>query len=397
MADRPIALAVVGGRRGRIVEGALSKLTGRLEVAAICDPDPEVLRVWKERHPEIRVYTDYDRLLADPPCNAVFVASPLLLHASQSIKAMDAGMDVLCEVSAAQTMDDCWALVETVERTGRTYMMAENHCYERDALAVLNMVRQGVFGDLYYAEGFYLNDHSFHYINPDGSLHWWGQLRLDFEGNWYPTHALGPVAWWLDATSRGSDRLSTIATFGCTGHSTEHYLAERLAADHPLRKLRFAMSDSTTSIITTEQHKMIVLRSDWTSRRPSNTGHYALQGTKGAYHSGRCDGEPGLAWVAGESPTRPNGLADQFDLFDQYAEKYQHPRWAETKDVAQEWDRPILLMVTDFVEAVERRTPSAIDVYDSVAWSSITPLSAQSLAEESATIDIPDFARRRAG
>ena len=58
----------------------------------------------------------------------------------------------------AYTVEQCWQLVDTSERTRRHCVMLENCCYGENELFVLNLVRAGVFGDLTHAECAYIHD-----------------------------------------------------------------------------------------------------------------------------------------------------------------------------------------------------------------------------------------------
>jgi predicted dehydrogenase len=394
---KPIPLAIVGGQRGGAFGAVASALGERVALVAICDTREEVLTRWREQCPGLATFTDYDRMLEESGCRAVVVATPLPLHAEQSMRAMRAGMDVLSEVTAAQTLEECWALVETVERTGRTYMMAENACYTRENMAILRLVQEGRFGETYYAEGAYLHDCSDLLVDQEGRLTWRGALRRDKRGNWYPTHSLGPPAQWLGTTGGSRDRLASTATFACGGPSVERYLAHNLPATHPLREVRFAMANSSTTLITTAQGKVIALRVDWASRRPHNTAHYALQGLTGAYLSGRGPGEESLIWMEGESPASPTGVATTWESFSARAKSFDHPLWQQWGGLAGSAGHggSDFFVLLEFITAIEEGRRPAVDVYDAAAWSAITPLSEESLARGGAPVEIPDFRRGR--
>ena len=212
MTGKPIKLAVVGGHRGASFEHALAILQERIELAAICDLSEKVLDAWREKHPGLPTFTSYETMLDQADCDAVFICTPLGLHAGQAVQAMQAGKHVLSEVVAADTLDDCWRLVETVEQTGRTYMLAENYCYMRSNMMVNNMARQGVFGETVYAEGAYIHDCCALLFDEKDGLTWRGKMRQGPNRNTYPTHSLGPVAQWMGINrsvgdGTGGDRL----------------------------------------------------------------------------------------------------------------------------------------------------------------------------------------------
>ncbi len=393
----PVLLAVVGGQRGDAFRGALSVLSDRVRLVAVCDKQEAVLARWRADCPGIQTFTDYDRMLDESGCTAVFIATPLSLHPEQAIKAMRSGRDVLSEVTAAQTIDECWALVEAVESTARTYMLAENYCYMRENMAVLRMVQDGVFGDPYYAEGAYIHAVPDLLTTEDGTLTWRGELVLSTRGNRYPTHSLGPVAQWLGVTRGGRDRLAETATFTSTGHSVERYMARNFQESDRLLQLKFQLDDNAITVIRTEQDKVITLRVDICSPRPHNMTHYALQGSAGAYLSGRHESEGGLVWIEGGSPATPTGIATEWEDFSRFLPRYEHPLWHQWGEIAQSAGHGggDFFVLLDFIASIEEQTEPPIDVYDAVTWSSITPLSERSLAAGSAPVEIPDFRRGR--
>ncbi len=198
--NTPIRLAVAGGRRGGSFNAALEAFNDRVALTAVCDVDERMLAKWQSERPAIKTYQDYSQLLNDPDVDAVLLATPMMLHARQAMAALDSGKHVLSEVIAATTLDECWDLVETVERTGLIYMMAENNCYHRETMMVLNMAEQGLFGDLTFAEGAYIHDCRHLLFNDDGSRTWRGVAADGVQisrANGYPTHSLGPAAQWL--------------------------------------------------------------------------------------------------------------------------------------------------------------------------------------------------------
>src|SRR5690606_17236851 len=111
---------------------------------------------------EPKIYTGsdlaYKDLLADKNIDAVIISTPWEWHTPMSIDAMNAGKAVGCEVAGAMSIDECWQLVRTHERTGTPFMILENVCYRRDVMAILNMVRQDLFGEMIHLEGGYQHD-----------------------------------------------------------------------------------------------------------------------------------------------------------------------------------------------------------------------------------------------
>lgn len=325
--------------------------------------------------------TDYRRLLQRDDVDAVIIATPMPLHAPMSIDALRAGKAALSEVAAAMTLDECWGLVRAAEETGRTYMLAENCCYFRSNLVILNMVKEGVFGDLTYAECGYVHDCRRIKFNTDGSLTWRGELGRDHFGNLYPTHSLGPVAQWL-GINRG-DRMVSLVAMASRQASLARYARKRFGEDHPASRIRFAVGDSTTVLIRTARGAMIDLRYDTCSARPHpSTTYYALQGTTASYES---RGE--RIWIEGKSRTL------DWDPLADHAGPYQDPRWVAHGARAAKAGHggADYFEIHEFIETIRSGRPSPIDGYDAAAWSSIIPLSAESIRRGGDSVEIPDF------
>lgn len=388
-----LGLGVLGGNRGAMFNALLASFGGRVELRAVCDLDEAVLARWRGEVPGVRTYARYEEMLDDSSVDAVFVATPAPVHGGHSLSALAAGKHVLSEVYAAETLEECHALVEAVDRTGLVYMMAENYCSMRPNMMVRHMAESGLFGEMTYAEGAYIHDCRGLMFRPDGSLTWRGEVRVGRTAcNCYPTHSLGPVAQWFGLGR--SDRMVETVTFCTRPEGSWRYVRDRYGADHPLASPeKMSHVDSATTLIATEKGSVIVLRVDASSPRPHNMTHYALQGTSGSYLSPRHDGEDPLVWLEGISEgDSPSGAARWQSLWS-LADQWEHPRWREEGARAEatghgggDW-----FVLADFLAAVLDGAPPAIGVRDAVSWSSIVPLSRESVARGGAPVAVPDF------
>ena len=399
----PVRLAVVGGRRGGSFEAALDAFKDKVQLVAMCDLDEKLLASARERHPELKTTTSYEKLLEDPKIDAVLLATPMHLHAPQSIQALKAGKHVLSEVIAAISMDECWELVETVEKTKRTYMLSENYCYTRQAMMIKNMCEQNLFGELTTAEGAYLHDcrHLLYY--PDHSRTWRGTIVCGQIGrsNGYPTHSLGPIAQWMGIT-RGDEFLRT-TTFVTREAARSEYAAALLGKDHPDAQPSqwSGAADSASTLIETKKGRVIYIRVDSGSPRPHDMARHTLNGSRGCFITGRHWKEDPLVWI--ESLSKGSALPNAKDepewqpLWD-LAERYEHPRWKKHRAAAEKAGHGggDFFVLEDFADAIVNKRLPAIDVYDAVTWSSIAPLSMESVIKKGATLEVPDFRRGKA-
>lgn len=403
MTKSVVRLAVVGGRRGRHFNRTLEALAHKVHLTAVCELDENILHNWKQQFPHIKTYQRYDELLNDPEINAIFLATPLQIHAEQSIQALLAGKHVLTEVIAAHTLEDCWRLVETVEQTKLTYMMAENYCYMRPNMLILNMIQQGCFGKITHLEGGYMHDCRKLTHFEDGSLTWRGELQRQYNGMNYPTHSLGPLAQWLNIGRAGGDEFDYMTTFTSDAASMKKYFSEHVDNDHPgaLQENYWRQGDSAVTLIRTKNGVVITLRLDWVSSRPHNMTHYALQGTKGAYLSPRHHKEDPLVWIENLSYGRSEHLPGQphaeWESLWVHTEQYEHPLWKQWIKTAQEAGHGggDFFVIDEFVSAILEHRRPAIDVYDAVEWSVVFPLSVESVTSQGKPIAFPNFRRNQ--
>lgn len=393
--NNPLRFAVIGARRGRtFIQSAKSLCEGGVSLAAICDTYPPMLDEWRDT-PGIKLYSDYEQVLNDPDIDAVCIATPFTLHARQAIAALEAGKHVLSEVTAAYTLEECWELIAAAKRSDRTYMMAENYCYMEPVLQVQKMVEDGVFGDLVYASGSYLHDCRKLFITEKNELAWRGELRKNFLGNSYPTHSLGPVARWLGinrtdflkSTASWASRSAAVAHYARRNHPEATAYGEPAFWKHP---------DSVSTSISTRNGALIDLRVDFASARPHQMTRYELQGTKAAFCWPDGPGKPEpLIWIENRSPSSPQGIPQEWEPLSKYREEFAHPLWhkygADAKNAGHGGGD--FFVLREFVAAIREERPPMIDVIDAVTWSSITPLSIQSIALGNAPVAVPDFTK----
>ena len=416
-----IRLGIAGGNRGGSFERSLASLEEEIELVAVCDPSDEVLRGWIDKRSGLEAFSNFEDLIESPNIDAVFVATPMPFHAAQSMMALNAGKHVLSEVIAATTLDECYALVETVEQTGMTYMMAENYCYRREAMMIKNMTDSQAFGDLTYAEGAYIHDCRDLMFDSNLARTWrggsWGksgdQKTHSSRGNGYPTHSLGPIAQWLGINR--SDRLTLTTTFVNSSLSRRDWALSVLPEGHidATEDAWSDFTDSATTLIQTEKGRVICLRKDSASPRPHNMALHSLQGTKGAYISGRHTDEDPLVWIngisTGVSPAnfgykdmaRPPELSDarsaEWQPLWELSNEYEHPYWKEYGSEATKTGHGggDYFIMRDFALAVSGKIDPPIDVYDAATWSSVFPISMENVKRVGEPLEIPDFRKNK--
>ncbi|MBE0565554.1 MAG: Gfo/Idh/MocA family oxidoreductase [Krumholzibacteria bacterium] len=391
-----IRIGFVGlGMRGPGAVERLAKIRD-VDVVALCDIRPtgvaesqEILRA--HGRPPARGFTagpeDW-RNLCQLDLDLVYICTPWEWHVPMAVGAMRAGKHAAVEVPAALDLDGCWELVETSERTGRHCMMLENCCYDFFELMTLNMVRQGVFGELTHAEGAYI--HSLvDYMQPkDGQEIYQGNWRLkhnlERNGNLYPTHGLGPVAQCLDV-NRGNRFTWLTSMSSQEAAFTEH---ARQSGNLQFADLPTYRGDMNTTLIQCARGETVMVQHDTSTPRAYSRIHL-LQGSLGMARkwpkTGVCLHEKGHRWLDDEE-------------FRELEAQYRHPLVATIGDIARKvggHGGMDFIMDYRLAYCLKNGLPLDQDVYDAAAWSAVVPLSCASVARRSGSVAVPDFTRGR--
>jgi predicted dehydrogenase len=297
---------------------------------------------------------------------------------------MRKGKHAATEVPMAPTIDECWQLVDTSESTRRHCVMMENCCYDREEMIILNMVRQGVFGELLHAECGYLHDLRNHKLS---RTYYEGRWRLAHSvrrnGDLYPTHGLGPVCQWLDV-NRGN-RLESLLSVSTKSRGLNLWAAKLFGADSQEARQKYALGDVVNTFIRTARGETILLTHDTNTPRPySRRG--VLQGTRGIVEKYPT---PARVYIEGTSPH------DEWDTLQKYADKYEHPIWRALQEQSKDAGHGGMDYIEDFrlVQCLRAGTPTDMDVYDGAAWSSVSELTEKSIASRGQPVDCPDFTR----
>ncbi|MDD4193030.1 MAG: Gfo/Idh/MocA family oxidoreductase [Mangrovibacterium sp.] len=388
---RPVRIGFIGvGSRGTgMLQNALM-LEG-VEVPVICDIVPERVEhaqrlVEEAGQPKPKGFTgkeDYKKIAELSNLDAIFTATPWKLHTPVMVAAMKGGKYGGTEMPACDGHDEAWELVETAEQTGMHCMLLENYTYMRNVMMVLNMVRQGMFGELTHCETGYQHDVRYATIGDNGELLWRAHERfLNNTGNRYPTHAIGPVSQWIDI-NRGN-RYEYLVSMSSRALGLKHYVTQKYGPDNPSAKLNYKSGDVNCSLIQTSAGITVTLYYDSLSPRPVDF-IYRVQGTQGIY-----SGTLNKIYLEDASPQ-----SHEWEEIDRYQEKYDHPLWKQFGDTARKTGHggSDYLCMRDFVEAIRNRTEFPIDVYDAATWSIITALTEESTTHKSRPVDFPDFTK----
>ena len=388
-------VAVVGlGNRGvSLLKHCILPREG-VRVAAVCD----VYEDRRERAVKLAVEAgcpapvstgDWREILAIHEVDAVLILASWESHADAACASMRAGKYTAIEVGGAYSVEDCWRLVRAYEETGVPCMMLENCCYGRDELMVLNMVRQGLFGEVVHCQGGYRHDLRDEVAYGREERHYRFRNYLGRNCENYPTHELGPIANVLDI-NRGN-RMLTLVSVASKAAGLHEYLLRERGESYDATQMRFAQGDVVTTIIKCARGETITLTLDTTLPRFYSRGFH-VQGTKGMYME-----DNNSVFLDGKDNEFDFKWKEKWNNAEAYREAYDHPVWKRylKEGVRGGHDGMDWLVLGAFFDAARQNAPAPIDVYDAAAWMSITALSEQSVALGGAPMPIPDFTNGR--
>ena len=406
--DKPIRnlrVGVVGLGRGQAGISGFTLVPGGY-ISAICDinaarrartlkyladkkaPTP---KIYGDKGPE-----DWKRMCEDPEIDLIYNSTPWQLHVPIALYAMEHGKHVVTEVPSAFTVEECWKLVETSERTQRHCMQLENCCYGENEMLAFNLVHLGLLGEISHGEGAYIHDlrtSNYNKWNEEtGSGGYWDYWRLRHNavhgGNQYPTHGLGPIC--LDMDINRGDRFDFLVSVDSKQAGFEE-VGKGLHADDPWRSgLKVKMADMNTSIIKTVMGRTIMVQHNVGTAHPYSRLNL-IQGTRG---------------VLQDYPLRiaiEESLGKGVHAFDEkktqeIRQKYKHPLWKTRDEIAKRM--PVtghggmdFLMILRLSYCLQNGLPLDMNVYDLASWCCLCELTEKSADNRGRSMDIPDFTR----
>ena len=388
------------GRRGPGAVERFIHIPGT-KIVALCDLLPENVAkcqkmLEKAGLPAAAEYTDaedaWKELCERDDIDLVYIATDWKHHARMGVYAMEQGKHTAIEVPSAMTLDEIWTLIDTSERTRKHCMQLENCVYDFFEMNTLNMAQQGLFGEVLHVEGSYIHNLK------DFWPYYWNNWRLDYNhenrGDVYATHGMGPACQLLDM-HRG-DRMTTLVAMDTKAVCAPDYIEQTTG----VRPNDFKNGDHTMTMIRTANGKTIHIQHDVVTPRPYSR-MYQLTGTKGFANKYPVQGyalEPEQIALS-EMPDHENLSSHGFLSPEQQAElteKYMHPIIREVGDFARKvggHGGMDFIMDYRMIYCLRNGLPLDMDVYDMAEWCCLAPLTALSIENDSAPVEVPDFTR----
>lgn len=391
-----VKLGIIGlGNRGSGMTRLVNALCPeKAVITAICDIEEEkvtrTLDFLKKEGQDPATYTGtedaWKELVARDDIDLVLVFTHWDLHVPMCVESMQQGKHVAVEVPAAYTIEDCWKLVNTAEETQKNCMMLENVCYGGEELWILNMVKEGIFGTLTYAEAAYIHNLRPGYLFNDAYYNKWRiRHHVKRDGNLYPTHGLGPVAQYMGIDR--TDRFEYMVSMSSIQASLTEHSKTVDPGNEFYNRTDFKHGDMNSSLIRTAKGRSILLQHDVVTPRPYSRIN-ALAGTK-AFH----EGYPSRLSIEGKG----HGWLDE-EEYNAYREKYQHPIWDSLKDPIEKYGGHggmDFVEIYRLIDNLNKGLPLDMDVYDAASWSVVGAISEISVELGSVPVKFPDFTRGR--
>ena len=395
-AVKKVRIGHVGlGMRGPGAVQRMAAIPG-VEIAALCDLYPERvgrMQKWLKENgkPSAREYSGEEgyKALCESDLDLVYVTTPWKLHTPMALYAMEHGKHVAIEVPSAMTIDDCWALVETSERTRRHCMQLENCCYGEIEMLTLNLVRQGMLGELVHAEGAYIHDlRELNFLDPaKGGYQGYWRLKWNTEhtGNPYATHGLLPLMQAMNV-NRG-DRFDYLTSVSTRQIGMDAYARAKFGDDSWQARLHPRLGDMNTTVIRTVNGKTIMVQHDVTSARPYSRINL-VSGTQGILND-----YPFRIALAEKPGAAAHAWFDEKRAAE-IRETYKHPLWKKAGELAKKvggHGGMDFLMDLRLCYCLQNGLPLDMDVYDLATSCSLAELTERSATNRGASQDVPDF------
>ena len=377
------------GMRGPGGVDAMAKIEG-VEIKGLCDLRPEsVAKVQKmlegtPHNPDTYSGSEdsWKEMVDRDDIDLIYIATPWDTHVPMSVYSMEAGKHVAVEVPAATTVEGCWELVETSERTKKHCMMLENCCYDFFELLTLNMARQGYFGEIIHGEGAYIHDLLSLNFDKDGYQDMWRlKENIGRDGNLYPTHGLGPICQIMNI-NRGDqmDYLTALSSndfhMGAKARelaATDDFFDPYVGADY--------RGNMNTTMIKTHNGRSIMVQHDVSSPRPYSRIHL-VSGTKAFARKW-----PSEIIAQGHRPLDEEQVKA---LEEEFTPEIVRKVGAMAKKVGGHGGMDFI-MRWRLIDCLRNGLPLDQDVYDAALWSAVAPLSETSVANRSSSVNVPDF------
>ena len=331
--------------------------------------------------------TDYRELIEAKEVDVVLVFSAWNNHIESCIHAMNMKKPVGIEVGGAYSVEQCWELVRTYQKTKTPFMLLENCCYGEFELMALEMAKKGLFGDIVHCDGSYAHDLRDEITRGNETRHYrFNEYQFRNCEN-YPTHEIGPIANVLNINN--GNRFESLVSVSSCSRGLHQYIMDHDDLKEKYADVQFKQGDIVSTTIKCANGETVSITLDTCLPRYYSR-NFTVRGTKGMYED-----TTQSFYIEDEEYT--DYEAKKFANRDEFKEKWSHPIWKRYNEEGIKklgrvgHDGMDFLVIDAFFEALANDLPMPIDVYDAATWMVITALSAKSIALGSQPVEFPDF------
>lgn len=377
-----IKMGILGLTRGRYILDAQRILCDEMEVIAVCEENPDIIKELKGKlegysepllKEDVKICNTYQELLSSG-IDAVVLCNYFPDHAKCAIEAMEKGVAVFSETTAAPSLGECVELVEAYERTGTKYMLAANCIFFQVIQEMKKNMEAGKYGKVVYADAEYVHPlrNKMYTDKKDlSNLHW----RDTLPHCYYNMHDLGPLMY---ATNSMPKRV--------TGKAVISPEADKLIKDSEKNFMLYEMDNG--AVFNTAGWVNVGSMSKW----------YRLACENGTMESVRYDEPEETIIEAGkEGANKPEEFHKRLltwsscgALTEEEEAKYterglRSPNFHGGVDV---------VLVLNFLRYLRGETEPFYNVYRAVALSAAGIMGWYSALSDSKPFDIPDFTKK---
>jgi hypothetical protein len=384
-----VAFCGLGGRGLSLMKSCLLNMPEDVEIVAVCDTyqdrtDAGKKAVMKSKRGNTPVAsTNYMDIIGLKEVDCVIIATSWEDHIKIAIEAMRLGKWAAMEVGGAYNLQDCYGLVQASEETGQHCMLLENCNYGEYELMVLNMVKQGLFGEIVLCEGGYMHDLRTEISDGEKNRHYRLQNYIGRNCENYPTHEIGPLAKVIKINN--GNRFTSLCSFGSKSVGLKDFIARYRSDNQTLMNTKFKQNDIILTVLRCHNGETVVIYLDTTLPRYYSR-RFTVRGTRGMYME-----DNNLVYMDG----MPENLRRLRENGKKFAQKYGHDLWSKKNKKYRKFGHGGMdwFVLRAFIETVKHNAYPPIDVYDTATYMAITALSQISLEKSSSTVEFPDFTK----
>ena len=341
-------------------------------VEAVSDLIPARREALMKTYKCAKSYESLEKLILDRNIDAVAVFTPAPDHVRHVVAALEAGKHVICAVPAAQTLEDCRLLIDTVKQTGLTYMMAETSYYQQPSISARKFYQEGKFGKLFYVESEYLHPGIENLYFEKGKPTW----RHGSPAMLYPTHCTSHLI------GISGERLTEVTCIGWGDNDPSH--KDNVYQNPFWNETGFFKTNRGNSMRIANYRKGAV-------KGAERAQYY---GDQMSFYFPNPLGIGAMIVHAGKQTEKDDG---GFTRANCTAEPYEQPQWWKT-DLLPEPLRhdsghsgSHTFLTHEFIESLIRNRKPSVNVYEAVAYTTPGIVAHESSMKGGERLKIPSF------